>query len=84
MEAAVAAEIMKGGCRRPWTAMDGADGQSCGLRKRLLFLRFVTSGRYIEITKRPQITLDPVFNVDSHGGLRFEPFPHLNPDFGMS
>ena len=35
---------------------------------------FVTVNRYTEITKSAQDTLNPVFNVDSRGELRCEPF----------
>ena len=56
----------------PWT--HGRRDTRYGSRK---LACFVTNFRDPKITKCAQDTLDPVFNVDSRGELRFEPFPHL-------
>ena len=56
------------GRRRPWTAAMTL------LREQRNLGCFVTVNRYTEITKSDQDALNPVFNVDSRGELRFEPF----------
>ena len=65
--------------RRKTTAMDGCDDATCGSRK---LACFVTNFRDPKITKCAQDTLHPVFNVESRGALRYEPFPRLRVVFG--
>ena len=74
-EAVFSRRVTECDCRQRTTAMDGSDG--AGLREEAKLGCFETSGRHIEISKGVQNALDPVFNVDSDGGLRFKQFPNL-------
>ena len=60
------------------SALDCPDDRK--LVKALETVFFVTPPAQIETTKRFQITLDPVFDVESRGGVCFKSIPRPDAD----